>query len=51
MIVLVGVEIREKKSLLAISDNYDKFIITTDKSKNKEIEGIKVISLLDFLLE
>lgn len=46
-----NVEIREKKSLLAISDNYDKFIITTDKSKNKEIEGIKVISLLDFLLE
>jgi predicted AAA+ superfamily ATPase len=42
---------REKRSLLAINDNYPKFIITTDKVKNKDIEGIKVINIIDFLLE
>lgn len=47
----VDVELREKKSLLAVNDNYDKIIITLDKVKNKEIDGIKVISLLDFLLD
>lgn len=44
------VEEREKKSLLAIKDNYKKVILTMDKVKNKQIEGIKVINIIDFLL-
>ncbi len=44
------VEEREKKSLLAIKDNYPKVILTMDKVKNKEIEGIKVINIIDFLI-
>lgn len=44
------VEEREKKSLLAIKDNYPKVILTMDNVKNKEIDGIKVINILDFLI-
>jgi predicted AAA+ superfamily ATPase len=44
------VEEREKRSLLAINDNYPKYIITMDKVKDKEIEGIKVVNIIDFLL-
>ncbi len=44
------VEEREKKSLLAIKDNYPKFILTMDKVKNKEIDGIRVINIIDFLM-
>lgn len=36
------VEEREKKSLLAINDNYKKVILTMDNVKNKQIEGILV---------
>jgi predicted AAA+ superfamily ATPase len=45
------IENREKRSLLAIRDNYPKIILTMDKEKNKEIEGIKVINIIDFLTE
>lgn len=45
------VEEREKRSLLAIHDNYKKVILTMDKVKNKEIEGIQVLNIIDFLLE
>lgn len=45
------VEEREKKSLLAIKDNYPKVILTMDKVKNKEIDGIKVINIIDFLMD
>ncbi len=45
------VEEREKKSLLVINDNYDKVILTMDNVKNKQIEGIKVINIIDFLME
>lgn len=45
------VEEREKKSLLAIHDNYKKVILTMDKVKNKELEGIEVINIIDFLME
>ena len=45
------VEEREKKSLLAINDNYEKTILTMDKVKNKEIDGIKVINIIDFLMD
>lgn len=44
------VEEREKNSLLAIKDNYRKIILTMDKVKNKQIEGIEVINIVDFLL-
>ena len=45
------VEECEKKSLLSINDNYPKIILTMDKVKNKTIDGIKVINIIDFLLE
>ena len=44
------VEEREKKSLLAINDNYKKVILTMDNIKNKQIDGIEVINIIDFLL-
>ena len=44
------VEEREKKSLLAIKDNYKKVILTMDNVKNKQIEGIEVINIIDFLM-
>lgn len=45
------VEEREKKSLLAINDNYRKVILTMDKVKNKQLEGIEVINIIDFLMQ
>jgi len=44
------VEEREKKALLAVRDNYKKVILTMDKVKNKEIEGIQVVNIIDFLM-
>lgn len=46
-----NVEEREKRSLLAIKDNYKKVILTMDRVKNKQIEGIEVVNIIDFLLE
>lgn len=46
-----NVEEREKKSLLAINDNYRKVILTMDRVKNKQLEGIEVINIIDFLLD
>lgn len=45
------VEEREKKSLLAIHDNYKKVILTLDNVKNKELDGIQVINIIDFLMD
>ncbi len=45
------VEEREKKSLLAINDNYKKVILTMDNVKNKQLDGIEVINIVDFLLD
>lgn len=45
------VEEREKKSLLAIKDNYRKIILIMDKVKNKELKGIEVINIIDFLMD
>ena len=42
------VENREKRSLLAIDDNYKKVILTMD---NAVIDGIEVVNIVDFLLE
>ena len=44
-------EAREKRSLLAINDNYKKVILTMDKVKNKQIDGIEVINIIDFLMQ
>lgn len=45
------VENREKRSLLAIDDNYKKVILTIDNAYNKVIDGIEVVNIVDFLLE
>lgn len=45
------VEEREKRSLLAIHDNYRKVILTMDNVKNKQLDGIEVINIIDFLME
>ena len=44
------VEEREKNSLLSVKDNYKKVILTMDKVKNKQIEGIEVVNIIDFLM-
>lgn len=45
------VENREKRSLLAIDDNYKKVILTMDNAYNKVIDGIEIVNIVDFLLE
>ena len=45
-----NVEKREKNSLLAVKDNYRKVILTMDNVKNKQIDGIEVINIIDFLM-
>lgn len=45
------IENREKRSLLAINDDYKIVILTMDISYNKIIEGIEVKNIVYFLLE
>ena len=45
------VEHREKNALLSIKDNYKKVILTMDRVKDKNIEGIEVINIIDFLMQ
>ncbi len=45
------VKMRELRSLESIDDNYEKIILTMDKSINKDYNGIKVINIIDWLLE
>lgn len=42
---------RELRSLESIQDNYEKTILTMDRSINKDYNGIKVKNVIDFLLE
>lgn len=42
---------RELRSLESIQDNYEKTILTMDRSINKDYNGIKVKNIIDFLLE
>lgn len=42
---------REIRSLESISDNYEKVIVTMDKGINNDYNGIKIINIIDFLLE
>ena len=42
---------RELKPLQALDDNYPKYIITKDNNTFGDVDGIKVINIIDFLLE
>lgn len=42
---------REVNSLLTISDNYEKILISTNKDYILDKEGIKLVNIIDFLLE
>jgi predicted AAA+ superfamily ATPase len=41
---------RELRPLRAISDQYDKVVLTMDKNIYNDFEGIKCINIIDFLL-
>jgi len=41
---------RELASLRAIPDHYPKVILTLDTPFNVDIEGIRIINIIDFLL-
>lgn len=45
------VQEREVRSLLSQNDNFKKVILTMDKTNNKQINGIEIINILDFLME
>lgn len=42
---------RELKSLRAVSDSYEKFVLTLDDDPVRDYDGIKVMNVLDFLVE
>ena len=42
---------RELRSLESISDNYEKIILSMDKSINNDLNGIKVKNIINWLLE
>lgn len=42
---------RELRSLESIPDNYEKVILTMDKTINNDYNGIKVINIIDFLCD
>jgi len=44
------VKMRELRSLESIDDNYEKVILTMDKTINNDFNGIKVINIIDWLL-
>lgn len=46
-----NVKKREIRSLESISDNYEKIILTMDKSINNDFNGIKVMNIIDWLLK
>ena len=46
-----NVKRREIRSLESIKDNYEKIILTMDKSINNDFNGIKVINIIDWLLK
>lgn len=45
------VKIRELRSLQSIEDNYEKIILTMDRTINNDYNGIKVKNLIDWLLD
>lgn len=42
---------RELRPLMMIPDNYEKIVLTMDRNYIKSYQGIKVINLIDYLLE
>ena len=44
------VKMREVRSLESINDNYEKIILTMDKTINNDFNGIKVFNIIDWLL-
>lgn len=46
-----SVKERELRSLKSINDNYEKIILSLDKSYIKSDEGIKLLNVIDFLLD
>lgn len=44
-------KIREIRPLLNIQDSYPKYILTMDRNIFTDIEGIKVLNIIDFLLD
>ena len=45
------VKTKELRSLENIDDNYEKIILTMDKSINNDYNGIKIINIIDWLLK
>ncbi len=45
------VKTREIRSLESINDNYEKTILTMDKTINNDFNGIKVLNIIDWLLQ
>lgn len=45
------VKTREIRSLESIDDNYEKIILTMDKTINNDYNGIKVMNIIDWLLK
>ncbi len=43
--------LREVRPLKMIKDNYEKYIISYDKMPTTDSDGIRVINVIDFLLE
>lgn len=50
---MVGESIRERelRPLLLINDNYEKIVLSMDKSFIRSYEGIKAVNIIDFLLK
>ncbi len=42
---------RELRSLKGINDNYEKLVLSMDRSYIKSHEGIKLLNVIDFLLD
>jgi predicted AAA+ superfamily ATPase len=46
-----GVRERELAPLRAVKDNYEKIILTMDRTFITDYAGIRLVNLLDFLME
>ena len=42
---------RELRTMMQIRDNYEKIILTMDKSFSASIEGVKIVNMIDWLLD
>jgi len=42
---------RETDNLLQIPDNYEKILITNSQPENLDVKGLKLINVIDWLLE